>query len=294
MKSICFVHTGKAQLPDLGAYKEYFATNYEVFNSSSLCNLERYDILWFFMGLHRYTPLKTQFVVHEYSSLSLPPFARIKDRIKVLCESRPDLRVFQNQHQLELLQFNDDVPSVFRDMGVAEQFFDRPESEKTYDVVYVGAMDKTRRLEVAIDKLLQIKPDLKLMLAGRPEPYLVERYKNCAGIHFIGCVLYEAVPALLTQAKFGLNYVPDTYPYQIQSSTKLLEYLAVGLPVIGNVNTWTKKFLQKQNVKYFDLSQLFEWPEQGIALNSLTNELSKEFLWQNVIRNVGIEQYLPV
>lgn len=294
MKSICFVHTGKAQLPDLSAYKDYFASSYKVADSRELKGLEQYDILWFFMGLHRYTPLTSQFVVHEYSSLSLPPFARLKDRIKVLCEKKPDLRVFQNEQQSELLNFHDGIPAVFRDMGVAEQFFDLTEAEKIYDLVYVGAMDKTRRLEQAIDKLLKVKPDLSLVLAGRPEPYLVERYKNYPDIRFIGSIEYGAVPALLKQARFGLNYVPAEYPYHIQSSTKLLEYLAVGLPVIGNINLWTKMFLQKQNVVYFDLSQMNEWPLQGLALNSSSNELSKQFLWQNVIRNVGIERYLPV
>jgi glycosyltransferase involved in cell wall biosynthesis len=294
VKSICFVHTGKAQLPDLSAYKDYFAPSYKVTDSRQLKGLEQYDILWFFMGLHRYTPLKSQFVVHEYSSLSLPPFARLKDRIKVLCEKKPDLRVFQNEQQSDLMNFNDGIPAVFRDMGVADHFFDLTEAEKTYDVVYVGAMDKTRHLELAIDKLLKVKPDLSLVLVGRPEPYLVERYKNYPDIRFIGSIEYGAVPALLKQARFGLNYVPAEYPYHIQSSTKLLEYLAVGLPVIGNINPWTKMFLQKQNVVYFDLSQMNEWPLQGLALNSLPNELSKQFLWQNIIRNVGIEQYLPV
>jgi len=294
VKSICFVHTGKAQLPDLSAYKDYFSSSYKVVVSRDLKGLEQYDILWFFMGLHRYTPLESQFVVHEYSSLSLPPFARLKDRIKVLCEEKPDLRVFQNEQQFDLMNFRDNIPAVFRDMGVAEQFFDVADAEKIYDLVYVGAMDKTRCLEQAIDKLLKIKPDLSMVLAGRPEPYLVERYKNYPGIRFIGAIDYAAVPALLKQARFGLNYVPAVYPYHIQSSTKLLEYLAAGLPVIGNINPWTKMFLQKQNVVYFDLSQMSEWPVQDFALNSSPNKLSKQFLWQNIIRNVGIERYLPV
>lgn len=294
MKSICFVHTGNAQLPDLSAYKDYFASNYKVTDSKELSGLEQYDILWFFMGLHRYTPLESQFVVHEYSSLSLPPFARLKDRIKVLCEKKPDLRVFQNEQQSDLLNFDDGIPAVFRDMGVAEQFFELADAEKIYDLVYVGAMDKTRCLEHAIDKLLKVKPDLSMALAGRPEPYLLKRYIKHPNIRFVGSIDYATVPALLKQARFGLNYVPSEYPYHIQSSTKLLEYLAAGLPVIGNINPWTKMFLQKQNVVYFDLSQMSEWPVHDQALNSSANKLSKQFLWQNIIRNVGIERYLPV
>ncbi len=293
MKSICFVHTGKAQLPDLSAYKDYFAPSYKVADSKELKGLEQYDILWFFMGLHRYTPLKSQFVVHEYSSLSLPPFARLKDRIKVLCEKKPDLRVFQNQHQSDLLNFNDGIPAVFRDMGVAEQFYNAPMKPKLFDLVYVGAMDSSRQIHKALDKLLALKPDITVMLVGKAPEHLVLRYKNLPGIKFIGAVHYQNIPGLLQQAHFGLNYVPDCYPYNLQSSTKLLEYLAMGIPVIGNITAWSKQFIRQNPAVYFDIEQLSTWPSTSPEFYNRKAKLSETFLWHNRISDAGFESYLP-
>jgi hypothetical protein len=42
----------------------------------------------------------------------------------------------------------------------------------------------------------------------------------------------------LVQARAGLNLVPAHRPYTVQTSTKVLEYLAVGLPVVSNRYPW--------------------------------------------------------
>ena len=169
---------GSLVLPDIQAYADYFAGRYRIVEEHTTQNLGSFDILWFFMGWFRYTARPDQYVVHEYSSLSIPPFARLKDRIKLITETKPDLRVFQNVQQLAGFNFKDKIPCVFRDMGVAE-FFRRTEQQtKLYDVVYVGAMDSSRQLHRALDKLLLLKPDLRVLMVGQASDYLVQRYST--------------------------------------------------------------------------------------------------------------------
>lgn len=41
----------------------------------------------------------------------------------------------------------------------------------------------------------------------------------------MGPVNRDQLPEIYKNARFGLNYTPDIYPYNVQTSTKTLEYL---------------------------------------------------------------------
>ncbi|MBU1310754.1 MAG: glycosyltransferase [Gammaproteobacteria bacterium] len=291
MKSLCFVHQGKAQLPEIRAYCDYFSGRYQVSVANSVADLHRYDIIWFFMGCYRYRPLPHQFMVHEYASLSTPPFARLKDQVKQWCNSTPQLRVFQNPQQSEQLSFNDNIPQRYRDMGIAGHFSAEPDCEKRCDLIYTGTMDKSRQLHIALDLLLELNPLASIWLVGQPSAYLQRRYKSYTNVRFLGSVENSQIPELLSQARFGLNFIPDVYPYQLQTSTKLLEYAACGLPVIGNKTAWLKQFLLDQPLAYHDIFELRSWPTAQQI--NLTEQTLNSWHWQNRIVNAGFETILP-
>lgn len=291
MKSLCFVHQSKAQLPELQAYAEYFRKQYHVVINTPDANLHGYDIVWFFMGYFRYQPMPHQFIVHEYASLSTPPFAWLKDQLKQRLNIKPNLRVFQNQHQSELLNFNDGIAVRFRDMGLSSQFVYQENVDKKCDLIYVGAMDKSRQLEKALDVVLKLRPHASIWLVGQPAAYLQHRYQNYANIRFVGVVPNSQIPTLLNQAKFGLNYVPNVYPYQFQTSTKLLEYSACGLPVIGNKTSWLNSFIANQFIEYHDLNQLMAWPQATPTV--LSDAVRESWSWQSRIGNANFETILP-
>ena len=291
LKSLCLVHQDKAQLPELQAYTEYFSAKYRVFIETPQADLSTYDIVWFFMGCFRYQPQPHQFVVHEYASLSTPPMAWLKDKLKARVNSRPNLRVFQNAQQSSRLHFNDNVPVLYRDMGLCGDFTIRPGSEKQCDLIYVGTMDKSRRLERALDIILRLKPDTHIWLVGNPAAYLQQRYQHHINVRFLGKVSNKQIPVLLNQAHFGLNYVPDIYPYQFQTSTKLLEYAACGLPVIGNKTAWVNSFLATHKLPYHDIHQLAVWPTPAAV--TISAEVLQSWSWQQRIADAGFETILP-
>jgi glycosyltransferase involved in cell wall biosynthesis len=291
LKSLCFVHNAKAQLPELQAYCNYFKQHYKVAIATANANLQSYDIVWFFMGYNRYQAEAHQFIVHEYASLSTPPLARLKDKLKVALNPRPHLRVFQNKIQHDLLNFNDNVAVRFRDMGFAEHFVAKSDSAKACDVIYVGAMDKSRQLEKALDSILRLKPQAQIWMVGLPAAYLQRRYRHLSNIQFIGAVANSQIPQLLHQARFGLNFVPDEYPYQFQTSTKLLEYAACGLPVVGNMTPWLNRFLATQPLPYYQLDQLNCWPELPAA--TLPLAWLPDWRWQQRIAQANFETILP-
>jgi len=55
-------------------------------------------------------------------------------------------------------------------------------------------------------------------------------------------VPHAQVPHHLLRARIGLNLVSNVAPYHQQTSTKLLEYCAVGLPVVSNDYAWVRDF----------------------------------------------------
>lgn len=291
MKTLCFVLPGKALLPEVQAYREYFSTRYQVFVRHDTADVAQFDIVWFFMGLPFYRRRAGQFIVHEFTSLSTPPYARLKDNIKRYLLPKPSLRVFQNEVQAQILNFNDGTPHLFRDMGVSANFMQTPGERKSIDLIYAGSMARSRQLDRALDKIVALKPDIRLDLYGIPESYLQKRYAAYANIAFRGPVDYNDIPGLLRKACFGLNYVPDCYPYNLQTSTKLLEYAACGLPVIGNKTAWVDSFLAQHPMPYFDLNVLAIWPLT--TENSSVNQLCSSWLWQQRIANAGFETILP-
>lgn len=285
------MHQSKAQLPELQAYADYFRSQYHVVINTPEANLQGYDIVWFFMGYVRYQPQPQQFIVHEYASLSTPPFSRFKDQLKQLLNTKPHLRVFQNKTQSKLMRFNDKVPVRYRDMGLSNHFKALPDTEKKCDIIYAGAMDKSRQLEKALDAVLMLRPHASIWLVGQPALYLQRRYQHHANIRFVGPVPNRQIPDLLNQARFGLNYLPDIYPYHFQTSTKLLEYAACGLPVIGNKSSWVNKFLALQPLQYHDINQLTAWPQPSLV--SIASTTLTAWSWQQRIANAGFETILP-
>lgn len=291
LKSLCFVHQSKAQLPELQAYVDYFRQRYQVVINTPEANLQGYDIVWFFMGYFRYKPKPHQFIVHEYASLSVPPFAKFKDQLKQRLNIRPNLRVFQNQQQSELLQFQDTVPVRYRDMGLSNRFVCHKNVEKKCDLIYAGSMDRSRQLENALDIVLKLRPHTSIWLVGQPAAYLQRRYQHYANVRFLGPVSNSQIPQLLNQARFGLNYVPDVYPYNFQTSTKLLEYAACGLPVIGNKTSWLEQFLQNQPLVYHNIFELTQWPTPQTLATS--EQILNSWQWQQRIAAAGFETILP-
>jgi glycosyltransferase involved in cell wall biosynthesis len=85
---------------------------------------------------------------------------------------------------------------------------------------------------------------LKLLLVGDVPPALQKHLAALSHIQSTGRVPQDQVPAQLLRARAGLNLMPDVLPLCEQTSTKLLEYLALGLPVISNPYAWAQRTAQ--------------------------------------------------
>ncbi|SHK32778.1 hypothetical protein SAMN02745227_02057 [Anaerobranca californiensis DSM 14826] len=297
MIKILFIRSQNAFLPEIDAYLNYFnnTKEFKAFDSSKLKDykLEEFDIIWEFKGFGGVKKNKNQILIHEYASLSTGKFPTIKNFIKSKFNPKPDLRVFLNENVKEGFKFNDSVDYCYRNMGIDERFISQIEVDKEYDFVYVGSICKGREM----DKFLKVfteKDNGTLCLVGNVEDEIYSEYKNYGNLIFAGKVPYSEVPKIASKAVYGINFIPDKYPFNIQTSTKLLEYLALGLKVVTTDYKWVRQFEEKHNCSFYKLDYnnlIFD--KNNIQKHKFFSKFkAEEFLWDKIIEKSGISNKL--
>lgn len=191
-------------------------------------------------------------VVHEYHSLPTGSFPRIRQFVKKRLIRSPDGRIFLNPVVRSKFGFEDSVPFIDRDMGVDDAFFHNDVVKKDFDIVYCGSIGGRAGIVECVEALS--KMELRLLIIGQPTADFATRFDAMPNISMIGPLPREQVPMMIRRARYGLNFTPDIYPLNIQTSTKTLEYLAAGLGVISNRYTWAERFFSdgKKPVVWLD------------------------------------------
>ena len=249
MITVHFVHGARSYLPELTAYQAHIEHLGHAVQMHTQAHTVPDDALavWWICGrvpTDQARRFKGALQVHEYASASVAPLAWLKDRIKQWQHPVPDFRVFQSDWVRQRMGFRDTVrdavPYALRDMGVPDVFLTAQALQPPeFDLVYLGEMSRLQRFVPLLHTLGQA--GLSLLLVGDVPPALQERLATLGHIQSTGRVPQDQVPAQLLRARAGLNLMPDVLPLSEQTSTKLLEYLALGLPVISNPYAWAQR-----------------------------------------------------
>lgn len=295
MIKILFVRRNSAFLPEIDAYINYFnqIEGFQTYDSTKLngYNLDDFDVIWEFKGFSGVKRNENQILVHEYASLSTGNWPILKNYIKSKFNPKPDLRIFLNEDVKEGFKFNDNVAFCYRDMGLDEQFIRQTETIKEFDFVYTGSICKRREM----DKFLKVyteKDNGKLCLIGNVEDEIYRDYKDHGNLIFTGKVPYSEVPKIASKGEYGINFMPDTYPFNIQTSTKLLEYLALGLKVVTTDYKWARQFEEKYNCSFYKLNyNNLGFDIKDIEKHDFISGFNVEkFMWKNIIKESKIQE----
>ena len=251
---IHFIRNGPSYLPEIDAYCAYIQSrgHQTMVHDSSLSVPASASVVWWFCGrvplleAHR---LRGAFQIHEYASASIPPYAWAKDQVKHWTQPRPDYRIYQNGWVRERMGFADGVPHALRDMGVAEHFFETPPHSTTpeFDLVYLGEMSRLLAFIPVLQAIDLVGRSL-LLVGDVPEALQTHLLPN---VTCTGRVAQTQVPQHLRRARFGLNLIPNAAPFQQQTSTKVLEYCAVGLRVVSNAYPWVRYFIAQHKANFY-------------------------------------------
>lgn len=299
MKKILLERSNKSYLPVIDAYIKYFNgkdCDFQMYDSSKLkdFHINDFDAVWKFMGFEVF-PKSDIKVIHEYASLSTGMFPKIKNELKSRMNHKPDLRVFLSVFIREGMNFKDDIDYVYRDMGVDDIFFNFQNSDKKYDCVYVGSISKERSIHILLDYFKYKCKNRSLLLIGEVQDDIYKNYSYCENIIFTGKLSYEDVPKYASQAVYGVNFMPDKYPFNIQTSTKLLEYLSMGLKVITTDYFWINNFMKENDLDLIKVDEKLEGLENLINNDERTSPKiinMEKFKWSNVIKQSLLEEKL--
>lgn len=111
--------------------------------------------------------------------------------------------------------------------------------------VYLGSLDRMRQPEVMVDAAILVRqrvPDFELIVVGSAEDpadrtFLEDHVKNTGSEQFVK--LMGRMPQLdalriAKSAQVGLSPIPRSPLFDVASPTKTVEYMALGIPVVGN------------------------------------------------------------
>ncbi len=232
-------------MPELNAYEAHLRELGHMavrHSDASTVPLEA-NIVWWICGRinrHHTHRLRYSLHVHEYASASVGRWPALKDRIKRWSTPKPDHRIFLNEWVRDRMGFGDGVPCSLRDMGVPTAFLQAGTGScADHDLVYLGEMGRLRSFLPALRAISQA--GLKLLLVGAMPDDLAIHLSRLEGITCTGRIDQKDVPTQLLRARAGLNLMPQRLPLSEQTSTKVLEYLAVGLPVLSNDYPWARR-----------------------------------------------------
>jgi hypothetical protein len=254
---IHFIRNGPSYLPEIDAYCAYIQSrdHQTMVHDSSHAVPTSASVVWWFCGrvpLREAHRLRGAFQIHEYASASIPPYAWAKDQVKHWTQPRPDYRIYQNGWVRERMGFGDGVPHALRDMGVAEHFFYVPSNTPApeFDLVYLGEMSRLLAFIPVLQTIHAAGRSL-LLVGDVPAELQAQLPPN---VTCTGRVEHAQVPRHLRRARFGLNLVPNATPFHQQTSTKVLEYCAVGLRVVSNAYPWARYFMAQHKANFYLLN----------------------------------------
>lgn len=283
-----------AYTPEAYAYKKFLEqSNVEVqlAPEEDLCSDN--DVNIYFMGLRPFWRRKTAGAaeVHEYQSLSVAPCPGLKDAVKKIVNGQPDGRIFLNEVVQENMSFASGVPYILRDMGVDAALFQKPNSCPDFDIVYSGSIAGRNGLLEQLQRLSTL--GYKLLIVGEAASSVRDLFRESTNVEFSGRVSRDELPSLYSRAWAGLNYTPDLYPFNIQTSTKTLEYLASGLVVFSNRYQWASKFSSDHGVRFVWLDELQRHVD--ISSTRISHDFffdASEFMWDSILERSGFLNFI--
>ncbi|MCC8375636.1 hypothetical protein CKY10_14155 [Photorhabdus sp. HUG-39] len=291
MSRIAFIKNNLEYLPEVEVYKNYFLNKgcdvSVVEHPSDRLNA---DVYWFFMGVE-YRKKVPGIHIHEYASLATPPFGLLKDRIKKIINIIPDGRIYLNETIKTKTLLDDVVPYIYRDMGVGDFFYKKDHLvKKEYDFVYIGSLSAKRNIRTLLSSFSTKYSQYTLLIIGEYPDEIYHDFKGFSNIIFSGRVSYDEIPDLACKAKCGINYIPNIYPYKYQTSTKLLEYLAMGLNVCSTRTQWVKSFSLKnniENIQFFNEDLNDFRPENYLSTSKYWDGI-ENYTWNKIVEKADL------
>ncbi|APA89777.1 glycosyltransferase (plasmid) [Paraburkholderia sprentiae WSM5005] len=306
MRKIFIMHPGNANYPEVTAYKNYFqnrGADVLIGSTSEFRKLEKKNdiILWSIMGFYP-DRLASDFVIHDYRSLSVGGWPAMKDFAKRHFNCQPNLRIFQNKRQQQIMGFGAGVPSVILPMGVPNWIFEVQEEsgqdEKKADFCYIGEMSVERGFDRVLEAFIKKYSDgnKSLLLVGKPDPHIHEKFSKTENLIFTGPLPQRDALKHVAQSDVAVCYFPYHRPHCYQTPTKLLEYAALGKKILCNDSPSNIQCCEEMGINsVITTANIFDGIDEEAMRGAKTNRRSDfaNLVWDKVIEQSNVVSFLP-
>ena len=285
---------GKSQsyLPEAIAYKKYLEKfNHKIMITNHYNEIKNYDTIIMFMGFYPQKRNENLKYIHEYNSLSLQPYAHLKNKLKHYLNFKPDKRIFLNNYVKYFFNFRDNISYLNRDMGYDITFKKCQKilnKKIEFDLVYTGSFDNRTGLLKCIKYLSNF--GFKIALIGNMKNNLYNEYKKIPNVSLLGKLDLDEIIKIFNVTKCGLNYTPDIFPFNVQSSTKTIEYSAAGLGVLSNRYIWVETFEKSRTANFLYLDQLKT--RDQIYNYNFKNAYVDDLTWKNILEKNHFKEFI--
>jgi len=278
--------------PEAYAYADFLSKKGFIVDLNYKENLKKNNHLTIhFMGFRPFWKnfiYKKKLEIHEYTSLSTAPLAKIKDQMKYYLNLKPIGRIYMNNYIKESLGFNNNIPYIFREMGANSNMYLRQENTKEYDLIYCGSIRNRPGLLEAIEKIATI--GLKIIIVGFYDNKTFNVLKKYSNIDMVGRVGRDELPNYLAKCRAGLNFTPNIHPLNLQSSTKTIEYCAAGLCVVTSKYEWIVNFEKERSAKFMwldDISKKSDFDNYEFKIPDVS-----DLEWNKILEKCSFDKFI--
>ena len=187
--------------------------------------------------------------------------------------------------------------------GVDLSLFNTNTKKNPKKIVFAGAMYYHRGLDVlleAIPAVIKRIPDAKFILLGSGKE--IEKLKKIVlenklenSVEFKGWIKRDKIPENISNASIGIGPLRLTEVTSRALPIKVLEYMAVSLPIIAQKGTLPEDILENGKNGYFienatDLAEkiivLLNQPNKVENMGIQSLKMIQKFSWDNVVKNI--------
>jgi glycosyltransferase involved in cell wall biosynthesis len=187
--------------------------------------------------------------------------------------------------------------------GVDLSLFNITSKKNPRKIVFAGAMYYHRGLDIllqAIPYIIKKIPDTKFVLLGSGAEMdklkkIVLENKLEDSVEFKGWLKREKIPENISDASIGIGPLRLTDVTSRALTIKVLEYMAVSLPIIAQKGTLPEDVLENEKNGYFienvnDLVEkiilLLNQPEKIKEMGIQSSKMVQKFSWDKVVKNI--------
>ncbi len=187
--------------------------------------------------------------------------------------------------------------------GVELSLFNESKKKNPKKVVFTGAMYYHRGLDIlieAIPKIIKKTPDAKFILLGSGDE--LDKLKKTVleknlekSVEFKGWIEREKIPQNISDASIGIGPLRLTDVTSRALPIKVLEYMAVALPIVAQKGTLPDDILVNEKNGYFvdgaddlaeKISSLLDKPDKISQMGNQSRLMVQNFSWNNIIKNI--------